>query len=112
MTKEDYKIYKENGLCPDCGNKAVTGRVFCFTCLQYRSEIEKERRKAGYIKPSRKDGRYKKYEHERYIRLKAEGMCPYCGQRKVTDGYSTCAICRMKRTEYNRHKRMSEQANK
>lgn len=102
MTKEEYAIYKKYNLCPDCGNKSMKGHVFCFTCLSYRSEYDKARRNKGYIRPDRLDGRSKEYNHARHEKLKASGMCPYCGQRKITEGYSTCPVCRKKRTEYQR----------
>ena len=106
MTKEEYAIFKEYKLCPDCGNQAMKGGVFCFTCLSSRSEYEKERRANGYIKPAYLDGRHKEQNRARYERLKAAGMCPYCGQRKTTEGYSTCTICRIKRTEYQRSRKL------
>lgn len=102
MTKETYTLYKEYNLCPDCGNQSMNGHIFCFTCLSYRSEYDKERRANGYIRPDRRDGRSKEYSHARYVRFKASGMCPYCGQRKATEGYSTCNKCRKKRTEYQK----------
>lgn len=42
---QEYR--KKNGLCLNCGEKAVQGKTRCIGCLQYEAAREKMRREEG-----------------------------------------------------------------
>lgn len=102
MTSEEYALYKSLGMCPDCGGKAEDGKVFCFSCNSYRLEIQKEARANGYRKPCEKTGEKRKYRKLHYERLKAQGICPYCGRHKAQEGKVACIRCKAKRSQYSK----------
>lgn len=102
MTSDEYALYKSLGMCPDCGGKAEAGKVFCFSCNAYRLEIQKEARANGYRKPCEKTGEKRKYRKLHYERLKAQGICPYCGRHKAQEGKVACIRCKAKRSQYSK----------
>jgi hypothetical protein len=68
---------KKEGRCRDCENIRVLNRQSCSVCLEKTSKSNKKRR----------------------LRLRDRGICPSCGVRKVSLGYTTCDVCIERQTE-------------
>lgn len=92
LRKENIQMYKDHGICPRCATRyAEPGRVYCKPCINL---IMARRRKKD---PDNEKG--KAYNRERRERLKAAGMCMWCGQRKAVEGQTLCPVCRRKNNE-------------
>lgn len=94
---ETYVWYKEHGICPICGHaKAAPGRVSCDTCLEKHRESDRVRHK------SKDRTQVNAYQKERRERLKADGMCFRCNQRKAENGKTMCSECAAKYRRWGR----------
>lgn len=107
---EEYVWFKEHGICPICGKtKAAPGKVSCDACLE-------KHRKSDRVRYKNKDrAQVNAYQKERRERLKADGMCSRCGQRKAENGKTMCLECAIKyrrwnRERYSRHSRHYKEA--
>ena len=79
--------YKNYHICVICGSQeAMQGRTRCIGCA------EKDRE---YNRMRKKDYDSQKYMHDRYQRLKDNGICVYCGKRQALSG-SRCSVCNAK----------------
>lgn len=100
---ENYKYYKDHGICPQCGvREHAPGRVRCEICLAQNAESKQRQRDTE--NSERREARLssmntyqKKIRRER----KASGKCIWCG--KPLSAYSTCFCpdCRIKNQKRN-----------
>lgn len=70
------------GLCRDCPNPAIPGKILCAKCRNKRNENSKK---------------YMRKIRERYI---IEHRCTRCGAPLEADEKRTCFNCRHKATKY------------
>lgn len=78
---ERYMIDKEIGLCHVCEKReARPGKVTCWECAVKRS---------SYARPR---------DNARYYKLKAQGLCTYCG-KNPTSGGVYCDECKARKHE-------------
>lgn len=98
--------YKEHGLCPRCKEPSEPGRVYCKSCMAV-IRARQDMRDPGHEKRNA-------YSRERRAKLKAAGMCTYCGKNKAVDGQVLCPKCKKKNAEsqllYNIRRRMKREA--
>ena len=109
LREETRQMYKDHGICPQCKTRwAEPGRVYCKSCINL---IMARRRKND---PNNEKG--KAYNRERRQRLKAAGMCTYCGQKPAIEGQILCPACKAKNAESNKKykiiKRIEREAQK
>lgn len=107
--EELRQMYKDHGICPRCKTRwAEPGRVYCKPCINL---IMARRHKKD---PDNEKG--KAYNRERRERLKAAGMCTYCGQKTAVEGQVLCPVCKAKnresRIKYKIQKRIEREAQK
>ena len=104
---ENYKYYKEHGICPQCGvREHAPGRVRCEICLTQNAE-------SAAIKHLNEDSnahdiRIKKmryYNRSMRSERKENGRCIWCG--KPLSAYSSCFCpdCRIKNQKNNKRRR-------
>ena len=104
---ENYKYYKEHGICPQCGAREhAPGRVRCEICLaqnaeskrrQFESETQQQR--------SSRLSNMNTYHKKMRSRRKENGKCVWCG--KPLSAYSTCFCpdCRIKNQRNNERRK-------
>jgi hypothetical protein len=89
---EAVKRYKEKhkalGLCIDCSNEAMPGRLRCVCCGDRENKNGKRLRRLYPEKMRAKDQRI------RQKRL-ALGLCPNCGGLRDEPSKKTCINCRL-----------------
>ena len=87
--KENYRWYKEAGICPRCKVEwAAPGRVFCEACLKIKT-----------IETMRFGGEYNARKcKERRERLKEKGLCVRCAKPAV-EGRVLCETCARRNAE-------------
>lgn len=92
MSKSVYDARKALHRCVWCGRRdayTINGRAYCAECCRRRSGYYKKR----YVeKPETKEP-LKRYQKERYRRLKDMGLCTRCGKRPAATGRVMCARC-------------------
>ena len=104
---ENYKYYKDHGICPQCGvREHAPGRVRCEICLAQNAESSRRHRdKEG--KEQRNERLVAAKIHHRKIRSsrKDNGKCIWCG--KPLSAYSTCFCpdCRIKNQKNNERRK-------
>lgn len=101
--------YKDNGLCPRCHKRlGEPGRVYCKPCLTIIKAVQDKR------DPTRE--KRNAYSRERRARLKAAGLCTYCGKKKAVKGQVLCPACKAKNREsqmaYNIRQKIKREAEK
>lgn len=81
-----YKRLREQGLCIQCGGKAIEGKSRCEFCKKKdkssRKPMTDEQRLAQRIKNNR-----------RYKDLKEKGLCVTCGKKPAKAGCVRCEEC-------------------
>ena len=100
---ENYKYYKEHGICPQCGvREHAPGRVRCEICLAKNAEsqkikIESETQQQRHLRLEHMNA----YQTKMRSRRKDVGRCIWCG--KPLSAYSTCFCpdCRIKNQKNN-----------
>ena len=102
---ERYAWLKEHGICVKCGqNYADAGHVTCVNCYKKYKEWRQRTDPDGSVQRER--------ERSRRERLRAEGLCLWCGKNKAVNGRTLCVACKGKykdtQTVYNIHKRLSK----
>ncbi len=70
--REQYQNRLNQGLCPRCGDHAISDSSHCQSCSNRTSKSDKHRAR----------GRLDK------------GICPQCGQRPCESGLKRCSVCR------------------
>ena len=84
--------YKDHGLCPRCHKRlGEPGRVYCKPCMTI-IKARMEKRDPTHEKRNA-------YCRERRARLKAAGICTYCGKRPAVEGQVLCPLCKKKNEE-------------
>lgn len=104
---ENYKYYKEHGICPQCGvREHAPGRVRCEICLAQNAEskhrqYEQETQEQRASRLSSVNTYRKKMRSNR----KNSGKCIWCG--KPLSAYSTCFCpdCRVKNQRKNERRK-------
>lgn len=89
---ERAEYFKSVQRCVRCGKQdayTMNGHQRCYEC----SEKCKEYSKKSNQKLREKHNRAM---HERYQRLKAEGMCVECGTKEARPGFVLCQRCAIK----------------
>ena len=104
---ENYKYYKEHGICPQCGvREHAPGRVRCEICLAQNAESSRRHRDKEN-KEQRNERLSSVKIHHRKMRSnrKGNGKCIWCG--KSLSDYSTCFCpdCRIKNQKNNEHRK-------
>ena len=100
--RERYHWLKEHGICTKCGQTwAEAGHVTCKSCYM------KQRAWAKRTDPDRSKQRAR--ERARREKLRADGLCLWCGKEKAVPEHTLCPNCRSKQrdtqTIYKIHKR-------
>lgn len=101
--KTRYQWLKEHGICVQCGQRdAFQGYVRCPECIEKVNESSAKCRD-----DKEKRAKYNKHEREKrkqlYEERKNKHMCTICGKKLPEDyKYSTCVLCRKKRSEKRR----------
>lgn len=92
-----YEWYKVHGICTYCKTRwCAPGKTYCEVCIR-KSRNSAEKRDPGRVARNQ-------YTKDRYMRLKAAGLCPICGN--PTDGTHTqCSACHEKFLVYNKRHR-------
>lgn len=104
---ENYKYYKEHGICPQCGvREHAPGRVRCEICLAQNAESSA--RKRLNENDNEYDTRMKKmryYNRSTRSERKENGKCIWCG--KPLSAYSSCFCpdCRIKNQRKNERRK-------
>jgi hypothetical protein len=100
----DYQWYKEHHICVRCHHhEAVNGKVTCLDCREKEREVDRQRKQKALANetPEHKAERVRKVR-ERVERLKAQGVCIWCGKHKALSGKQHCLECGIKRRRVNR----------
>ena len=100
----DYQWYKAHHICVRCHQReAVKGQVACLDCRDKDREYDRKRKAESLAKesPEHKAERLRKAK-ERRERLKAQGLCIWCGKHKALSGKQHCLECGIKRRRTNR----------
>lgn len=104
--KRDYHNYLDHGICPVCRkNKIYVGKR-CEICAAKHTEYQikwRENHKKNTDKY--KDDKIVKQKEKRAYR-KEHNLCTLCGKVPPTEGYVTCANCRLKKNEQTRKYRL------
>lgn len=98
-SKEEYKFYKEHGICAVCRNEPVAiGRVSCPECL----DKAKERSKKQWIENKEKINTRRKKCDDIHI---AFGICVRCHKKEATKGQKCyeCYIGQIRRDKARKH---------
>ena len=98
----DYQWYKAHHICVRCHQReAVKGQVACLDCRDKDREYDRKRKAESLAKesPEHKAERLRKAK-ERRERLKAQGVCVWCGKRRATHGIH-CLECWLKQKKAN-----------
>lgn len=102
-----YKMYIDRGICPRCRKNKILGDES--NCVECRADHAERM----IVARSRNRERYNSYTRDYNKRRRAEckenGICTKCMTRKATEGYLSCAKCRIKsreskRTQYYKEK--------
>ena len=104
---ENYKYYKEHGICPQCGvREHAPGRVRCEICLAQNAEskrrqYEQETQEQIASRLSNMNTYHKKMR----VNRKDSGKCIWCG--KPLSAYSSCFCpdCRVKNQRKNERRK-------
>ena len=104
---ENYKYYKEHGICPQCGvREHAPRRVRCEICLAQNAESSRRHRDKE-SKEQRNERLSSVKIHHRKMRSnrKGNGKCIWCG--KPLSAYSTCFCpdCRIKNQKNNERRK-------
>lgn len=91
MHEELRQWYKEHGICPRCKAWSEPGRVYCKNCMKKIIARQRKRDPTGE--------QHRAYSKERRARLKAAGMCTYCGKKPAVEGQVLCPSCKAKNKE-------------
>ena len=100
----DYQWYKAHHICVRCHQReAVKGQVACLDCRDKDREYDRKCKAESLAKETaeHKANRLRKMK-ERRERLKAQGLCIWCGKRKALSGKQQCLECYIKRKRANR----------
>lgn len=100
----DYQWYKAHHICVRCHrNDATKGMVTCLDCREKEHEYDRQRKQKALANetPEHKAERVRKVR-ERVERLKAQGVCIWCGKHKALSGKQHCLECGIKRRRTNR----------
>lgn len=93
--KERKEYFERHGWCNVCGNpeKTENGKM-CYHCWEVAYNARQKRKK-----PMTDEQRQKAYQRNTEKRRKQleNGLCWYCGKRKVLDGRRECIDCYTKR---------------
>jgi NMD protein affecting ribosome stability and mRNA decay len=93
MGRKEYYMSRQR--CIRCGKQdayTMSGHQHCYECTEKNQEACKK----TYYKHHEDR---KKVMRERYERLKAEGMCVECGQKKARPGKVMCERCAYKNNQ-------------
>lgn len=93
---------KELGICQDCPNVAIEGRVLC---AEHR-EKKLSRDRARYRSSPKRRLRTKESNARRRARALSNGLCGQCHQRDVRPGWKTCQECHDFSQERNKKLRL------
>ena len=99
--KEEYRFYKERGICPRCRKeKAVASGVCCFDCIEKKQEYDRMR----YKKQLESDHKHREKKNARWAELcrqrREQGLCQRCGKRPAANNRVHCAMCLAKVRRY------------
>lgn len=100
---ENYKYYKDHGICPQCGVRVhAPGRVRCEICLAQNAESKRKRFESET--PQQHDLRLERmnqYRAKMRAERKNDGKCIWCG--KPLSKYSSCFCmdCKAKNQKNN-----------
>lgn len=100
----DYQWYKAHHICVRCHHhEAMNGKVTCLDCREKEREVDRQRKQKALANetPEHKAERVRKVR-ERVERLKAQGLCIWCGKRRALQGKQQCLECYIKRKRANR----------
>ena len=100
----DYQWYKSHHICVWCHrNDATKGMVTCLDCREKEHEYDRQRKQKALVNetPEHKAKRLQVTKARRE-RLKAQGVCIWCGKRKALQGKQHCLECSIKRKRANR----------
>lgn len=104
---ENYKYYKEHGICPQCGvREHAPGRVRCEICLAQNAESKQRQRDAENEEQRSERLSAMKIRHRKMRgRRKDSGKCIWCGN--PLSEYSTCFCldCRIKNQKKNERRK-------
>lgn len=101
LHRETYVWYKDHGICTKCHTRyAEPGRTVCKPCTV--------REKAMLLKRDPGRERHKQYNRDRRARLKAEGLCTYCGKVKAMPGHALCKRCDERQAESHEKYRIKQ----
>lgn len=99
-------MYVSHGICPRCKSWAEPGHQYCANCIRKAEQTRKKRDPTGELR--------KAYAKARRERLKASGMCVYCGKKKAVPGNVLCPACKRKNSQsqekYNLRQRLAKEA--
>lgn len=108
QNKERKEYYERHGWCNVCGSpeKMENGKM-CFRCWETAYNGRQKRKK-----PMTDEERQKVYQRNTEKRRKQleNGLCWYCGKRKVLDGRRECIDCYAKRKREIAQKSSRKQA--
>lgn len=100
----DYQWYKAHHICVRCHrNDATKGMVTCLDCREKEHEYDRQRKqKALANEPQEHKAKRLQVAKARRERLKAQGLCIWCGKHKALSGKQHCLECSIKRKRANR----------
>lgn len=104
---ENYKYYKQNGICPQCGvREHAPGRVRCEICLAKNAESKQRKRELEDIE--QRNSRLSKmntYQNKMRVKRKSEGKCVWCGRSLSVYSTCFCPDCRVKNQKNNERRK-------
>ena len=95
QNKERKEYYERHGWCNVCGNpEKMENSKMCYHCWEVAYNARQKRKK-----PMTDEQRQKVYQRNTAKRRQnlENGLCWYCGKRKVLDGRRECIDCYTKR---------------
>lgn len=100
--KEYRRLMKEIGICVACKTNPVLGEEI--TCTECKNKDIQRHVKYNMLHHDEIRSRERKRRNQAREKLRDEGVCIRCGKRSATDGYKTCAICRVKINKYRKNR--------
>lgn len=107
--REHRQWYLSHKICPRCGKNDLMGdETICPECrAKSVNNSLKNRKKDEY------NAYHREWSKSAYQKRKEAGICTRCGKRKVTEGFTTCAMCRARDNETRRIREgMSERSDR
>ena len=95
--KEMRQWYRDHGLCPRCKATITDGHVYCPDCRKRAYEEYQAR----YTPEQRHENGVRRRE-----RLKAQGLCVYCGRAKAVPERVLCERCAQKVSQAQQVRKM------